>query len=329
MINLYEELGETSRRAILSELRSGARNVTELVTATGLKQPNVSNHLARMRSKGIVKASKIGRQVFYSLASPEIEAIVNSVFASRPEPSTNVDLEDLAKQYAKAAIQGDEHGCNELMDVVFRARVPMIEIYQDMLTPAMALVGTWYKVEAIDEAQEHLATAITERMMARTVQLNVAPRKTGYTAILGCAAGSRHTIGLRMISDYLRFSGWKTLFLGADVPHAAFTTAVRQHRPSLVLLSVSASESVDATLELIRELNDSSLKRSSYCIGVGGGFAIAEAYRMKEAGSDFVATDLRHFAERILPAVELNGRPSEEDSLPRGYPAECAPQPTA
>ena len=38
--------------------------VGDIVVATGLRQPNVSNHLSRMRASGVVKSSKVGREVF-------------------------------------------------------------------------------------------------------------------------------------------------------------------------------------------------------------------------------------------------------------------------
>ncbi len=44
MIHVYEELGDTSRRRLLSELREGPRTVSDLVLATFMKQPNVSSH---------------------------------------------------------------------------------------------------------------------------------------------------------------------------------------------------------------------------------------------------------------------------------------------
>jgi len=315
MLNVYEELGETSRRQILAELRSGPKNVTEIVTATGLKQPNVSNHLARMRAKDIVRADKVGRQVYYCLASPEVEAVVQSAFSQSGTRATEIDTEELAKNYAKAAVQGDENACGEILDVAFRAHMPLLDIYQDVLSPAMTLVGTWYKVEAIDEAQEHMASAITERMMARTVQVTGPARRTNKTAILGCPPNSWHVIGLRMISDYLRFCGWKTLFLGANVPERSFVTAVQQHRPHMVLVSCSSNEGIEDTASLVRALNSIRSKRNYFSIGVGGGCANTDPRLFLDAGADFTARDLRTFALEYLPEIERTGAAPETGEL--------------
>src|SRR5579862_7672418 len=81
-------LAEPSRRALLENLRFGRKSVTELVTATNLKQPNVSNHLAKMRQQGIVRAERIGRQVYYSLAMPFADVLLRMhELAANPSPT--------------------------------------------------------------------------------------------------------------------------------------------------------------------------------------------------------------------------------------------------
>src|SRR5665213_3160620 len=101
MIHVYEELGEISRRQILGQLTSGPKNVSSIVQATGLKQPNVSNHLARMRGKGVISATKSGREVFYSFANAEIEAIVVAAITTRANDELPFDAAAEAKAYAK------------------------------------------------------------------------------------------------------------------------------------------------------------------------------------------------------------------------------------
>ncbi len=304
MLSVYEELAEASRRAILGELRSGPKSVGEIVEATQLRQPNVSNHLARLRTKGIVKASKEGRQVYYSLASAEIESAVGSVFAPAEVPSALPDYECLAKRYAKSAISGDESGCADILELLVRHQVPLIEIYQDVLAMAMTLVGTWYQVEAIDEGQEHMASAITERMMAKVAHAARPLRQQSKVAVLGCPPGNHHVIGLRMVSDYLRLLGWTTIYLGADVPIPAFLVAVAQHQPDLVLLNCATVDTVEATLQLIHELRTACPRRGGYLIGVGGTCLEKDADPFMAAGADFWSRDLKSFADEIVAKID-------------------------
>ena len=189
------------------------------------------------------------------------------------------------------------------MDQAFRAKVPLIDLYQDLLGSAMAQVGNWYKSGEITEAQEHMASSITERIMARVSHIVGPSRRIGKKAMLGCAPNSWHVIGLRMISDVLRMRGWKSLFLGANVPEVGFLMAVETHEPDLVLVSCGAEESLPETLGLIRSLADMRRKRN-FAIGAGGYAVIANESLARESGADFTARDLRSFVSQELPRLE-------------------------
>lgn len=65
-------LADPSRLELLHLLGAGERTVGELVTATGLRQANVSQHLALLRQRGIVVPRRDGTTVYYTLAYPEI-----------------------------------------------------------------------------------------------------------------------------------------------------------------------------------------------------------------------------------------------------------------
>ncbi len=60
------------RLEILDLLRGGERTVSELAEETGLRQPNVSQHLALMRQKGVVATRREGTAVFYRVRNPKI-----------------------------------------------------------------------------------------------------------------------------------------------------------------------------------------------------------------------------------------------------------------
>ncbi len=58
-------------RIILNALADGERSVNEIVRLTGLSQPNVSNHLSRLRQRNWVRARRHGQQVRYALLQPD------------------------------------------------------------------------------------------------------------------------------------------------------------------------------------------------------------------------------------------------------------------
>lgn len=69
---LFRGFADPSRLAILEALREGPRAVGEIVSTTGLSQPNASNHLACLRDCGLVMSEKRGKYVHYQLSDPRV-----------------------------------------------------------------------------------------------------------------------------------------------------------------------------------------------------------------------------------------------------------------
>jgi methanogenic corrinoid protein MtbC1 len=58
--------------------------------------------------------------------------------------------------------------------------------------------------------------------------------------ILTCCVGSElHEMGGRMVSDIFEYHGWDSIYLGAAVPEPSIISAVQEHHPDLVALSVT------------------------------------------------------------------------------------------
>lgn len=64
----FKVLAEAARLSVLDELRSGPRNVSELMADTGLRQANLSKHLQVLHTHGFVSRRRQGLFVIYQLA---------------------------------------------------------------------------------------------------------------------------------------------------------------------------------------------------------------------------------------------------------------------
>jgi DNA-binding transcriptional ArsR family regulator len=67
MMSTFDAVAEPARREILEALLSGPRAVGELVTQTGLSQPNTSRHLRILREAGLVESRAVGQRRLYGL----------------------------------------------------------------------------------------------------------------------------------------------------------------------------------------------------------------------------------------------------------------------
>lgn len=66
----FKVLSEVSRLQIVCCLKSGAKNVTQIIEETSLGQANVSKHLKLLAQAGIVARTQVGVSVYYEIANP-------------------------------------------------------------------------------------------------------------------------------------------------------------------------------------------------------------------------------------------------------------------
>jgi len=72
-------LSEASRLKLIIALKDGAKNVSALVKATNLSQPNASRHLRTLTDTGVPVRHRKGTEIYYTLAVPGIYELVLKV----------------------------------------------------------------------------------------------------------------------------------------------------------------------------------------------------------------------------------------------------------
>jgi ArsR family transcriptional regulator, virulence genes transcriptional regulator len=65
-------LASPKRLEIINTLKDGEKTVGELVEILGVPKANVSQHLAVMRLKGILRSRREGVNIYYQIANPKV-----------------------------------------------------------------------------------------------------------------------------------------------------------------------------------------------------------------------------------------------------------------
>ena len=82
---LLRALAAPVRIAIVLQLRESPRCVHELVDTLGVTQPLVSQHLRILKSAGVVRGERTGREVIYELVDDHLARIVVDAVAHAEE----------------------------------------------------------------------------------------------------------------------------------------------------------------------------------------------------------------------------------------------------
>ena len=201
---------------------------------------------------------------------------------SRLEPG--IPNQRLALLYLQTALEGNTHQAMEIVLDAIEGGLPHAEAISDVLLPAQAEIGHLWHIDHVTIAEEHLVTTTTHRLMA--VIADRAPRvpDRGKTAVAASIAGNVHDTGIRAIAYLLEMDGWRTIYLGGDVPRNELPAAVHFFDADVVLLSTALSSQLSRlrdSILTIREICDKDVR-----IMVGGNAFWDAPQAWKTIGAD-------------------------------------------
>jgi len=79
---LLKALSHEARLVILCLLIDGEKSVTEIEQLLNLRQPAVSQQLARLRADDLVETRRDGKNIYYSVARPEVRQVIEALHAA-------------------------------------------------------------------------------------------------------------------------------------------------------------------------------------------------------------------------------------------------------
>jgi MerR family transcriptional regulator, light-induced transcriptional regulator len=198
--------------------------------------------------------------------------------------------EALEREYLDCLLAPNGRRARKLVQDALHGGLPASTIYLRVIAPAMVEVGRLWETAQIGVAQEHLATQISQMVIAAlgSELVGSADVGQGRVAIAASSPGELHALGTQMVADFLETQGWQVLALGADTPLDALVDLVRRRGASLVTLSTALPGhllAVTHTCQRLRALPDPPF------VVVGGRAYGGEEPRALATGADAFAED--------------------------------------
>ena len=178
---------------------------------------------------------------------------------SRRENDSHQAREDkvgeLGRSYAAAVLSGDEVAAELVIRDAIDVGLTVAEVDDEIIAPALWLVGELWERGEISVADEHLATEISVRVLALEREARrVARDRPAHLIMLATPPGELHVVALRMVANMLRDAGYEVMMLGGDVPAESLASMAGRHRPDVICLSGTMPGSGDQMLMTIHEV---------------------------------------------------------------------------
>ena len=198
--------------------------------------------------------------------------------------------------YLQSILRGDHAAAEGVMQEALQSGATAVDIYLELFQPALFEVGRLWETARINVATEHMATAITQVLMARLYGRLPREAASQGNAVITGVQGELHQIGANMVADILDAHGWNVLFLGTNAPHEGIIEAVESHRPKLVGISATMLSNVPRVRQLLGGIRE---RVPGVLILVGGGAFRAVPSLWRDLGADGFAPDLRATIELV------------------------------
>ncbi len=188
----------------------------------------------------------------------------------------------------KAVENGNRNDAQSLTRVLLEQGLAPLEIVEQALMPAMAVVGEKFKTGEIFVPEMLIAArAMKEAMVLLEPLMTKAGIKPKYTAVIGTVQGDLHDIGKNLVAMMWKGANFGVVDLGVNVPPDRFVAAVKEHNPHLIGLSALLTTTMPAmrtTVAAVRQAGFTSVK-----ILIGGA-PISEEFA-REIGADGYSPD--------------------------------------
>jgi MerR family transcriptional regulator, light-induced transcriptional regulator len=152
--------------------------------------------------------------------------------------------------------------------------------FDQILVPLLRTVGERWQHRELAVGDEHL---VTEMVRSRLGHLLADAGSGGHgTAVLACAPGEQHELGLMMVAIRLRRDGWRVVYLGANTPLADAVSVAQRQDARVLGISVTTAQNLAAL--------DKASGTDGVKVVLGG--AAASASAAKRLGAVYAGDDL-------------------------------------
>ena len=191
--------------------------------------------------------------------------------------------DELREAIYDALVDSDVARVRSLLDQTF-GRHSVGTALSGVDAPLLVRNGDGWERGELTVAHEHLLSAeVRARLSPLSISTAVGVRGS---AVLACAPGERHELGLLMLTVLLRAEGWRVTYLGSDTPVEAALAMVRCVEADVLCLSATMEDRVP---RLEREL--AATKAGEAVTVFVGGQAVDET-RAKKLGARWAGSEL-------------------------------------
>lgn len=203
------------------------------------------------------------------------------------------DLTTARLGVTSAALAGDPGRLYHIVSGLLGDGVPFDRVLFELLMPAERELGHRWQQGDYLVSEEHAATATIETVISLLAGSFDQP-DDAETVVIATAEGDDHSLPARAVAAHLLFLGYRTLFLGANVPAEDLTEYLESEEPDALVLSCAMGTHLPGARAIIAASHAAGVP----VIAGGKGFG-REGQWAAKLGADHWVGSLEEVAETL------------------------------
>lgn len=144
--------------------------------------------------------------------------------------------------------------------------IGIVDLYTKILQPALVNVIAEYEIDDELIWREHVRSGIIRTIIElaypHVLQQRKPVSKNGETVIVMCPQHEDHELGAKMVADFFKLEGYRSIFIGANTPITTILKAIEITNPKYLCISATNYYnivSIKKTIEVIKQQSDHEL----------------------------------------------------------------------
>src|SRR5450432_4129896 len=229
-----------------------SRWTARMLAARGIAEHTLEENLGQLE-----------RHLLGAILAEEREAVLTFLGRGRqactPSEAPAADLQSsegslslTQKIFLAAILRGQGEAALKVVEEALHAGHSHADIYVEVFAASLQQVGELWELNKISVAQEHMATAITQYVIA-LIYPRMVPSGTrrGGMVVTG-VAGELHQVGANLVADAMEANGWTVRFLGTNLPHSSILATIEEISADMLCISTTIVANLPSVVDLVQ-----------------------------------------------------------------------------
>jgi methanogenic corrinoid protein MtbC1 len=262
---------------------------SDLAKSVGVGQTTIANYEKDLRFPNEVTLKALARELMISLDQLLDHKIKEKIILDE------ITIDALTDKFLNHIFNDEISQAKNLVLDIKESGVSTLEIFSKFFKSVQYKVGSLWEIGEISIGFEHHITSVIEELISVLGNEYNRVADDYKTAVFLTPSNEPHLLGLKIIKELFRSFGWKTYFLGSNIPWASIVEIVNKKAVQVIVVSVTLPENLNTTKAMIDYLRLNTKAK----IMLGGQAFLSRDFVLEEIGPDYYTEEEEEVIELL------------------------------